>query len=509
MIARLKKTLQGISFADGRLGQAMMLGAAAFAFVLGYNVMISQQGACYAQMNVPPAPPVVVIGGPCPSACATPPVTPPCEPSNTASTAADLIWNAFETTLEQLVNQIPPYMATPRGSVGPTLNTGNGLEGFVGGIVDAMLYALMDRLNDIELGYMEWFDTFWFYGMKPALMDMTDQVNAGTTDHNRTYQAGMDSYDEDQVNVVNNDQEQRDARTFRVSENGACVGGGAAGGAQRGYNLAREMRKALQETTFDDGLNRRGTPSAKGRGETARVRSLNYEEITCDPSDNDGGNNCNLSGPAQPKLRNADVKVSTTLYGSLTIPMHDGTAGGTVAGTAVTVGEKYERATRELVNNLTGEATVEPMPQEVMESAQAHEEFIKRRSYLARMAAIRSVPQLGISWRTPGTQLEQWVREIREEAGTDPGEISDNPSYKEVLHAISVDRFNSGKYANNMITDDSDIEMEKLTISTFYLMQLRDYFELLERMGLTLSVQIAIMADQMPATTPQADAPRQ
>ena len=77
-------------------------------------------------------------------------------------------------------------------------------------------------------------------------------------------------------------------------------------------------------------------------------------------------------------------------------------------------------------------------------------------------------------------------------------EVSQKPSYKEILHSISIDRFNSSKYAMGMIGDESEIEMEKLMLNSFYLMQLRDYYELLERTALVLAVQVSIMADNIP-----------
>ena len=51
-------------------------------------------------------------------------------------------------------------------------------------------------------------------------------------------------------------------------------------------------------------------------------------------------------------------------------------------------------------------------------------------------------------------------------------------------------------YAAEMMTDQSKIEMEKLDLSVFYLMQLRDYYELLERTALTLAVQVSVLTDQ-------------
>jgi hypothetical protein len=49
-----------------------------------------------------------------------------------------------------------------------------------------------------------------------------------------------------------------------------------------------------------------------------------------------------------------------------------------------------------------------------------------------------------------------------------------------------------------MISDDGEIEVEELTISSFYLMHLRDYYELLERGALTLPVQVSLIAEKMP-----------
>ncbi len=58
-----------------------------------------------------------------------------------------------------------------------------------------------------------------------------------------------------------------------------------------------------------------------------------------------------------------------------------------------------------------------------------------------------------------------------------------------------------------MIADESEIELEKLTLSTFYLMQLRDYYELLEREALTLTVQVSLMAEKIPTPDTHAVQP--
>jgi hypothetical protein len=88
------------------------------------------------------------------------------------------------------------------------------------------------------------------------------------------------------------------------------------------------------------------------------------------------------------------------------------------------------------------------------------------------------------------------VDDLRQNAGLPEGAVSKNPSYKEIMHAMSIDRFDSGKYAAGMITDETKIQMERLTLSAFYLMQLRDYYELLERTALVLSVEVSTQLDK-------------
>jgi len=481
-----------------RFGKGSMLAVVVLSFLVGYNMITSQITVCQAQGQVPPAGPVVVIGGTC--FLSVPPYCNPvlCEPSGTASGARSTIWQAFKNTLETLTNQTPPFMAQQKG--GGTVNSGNGLEGYLGGTVDQMMMALMDRLNDIELEYIDWFDTMWFYNLEPALKDMTDQVNTATVDQTQTFQGGQDAQDEDQVNQSQMKQEQQDQTVLQPSENGPCVAATSAGGSARGYVISRELKKAFQKETFDEALNKKGTPSALGRGARAKVRNDNYKNVTCNPADNGGSNNC---GSTTSALYNADTQLSKTLYNNLTIPLADGTDG-----------DKYETAVKSLLDNMTGDGVADPIVKGSLQSAQGQEEFMDRRSHVARLAAIRSLPQLGISWRSPGTKLDTYVKQLRSGTGGDDNgagvaasDLSANPSYKEALHAVSIDRFNSGQYATNTAGGAAEIEMEKLTVDSFYLMQLRDYNELLERMALTLAVQVSIMIDQLQLPMPKASKP--
>jgi hypothetical protein len=138
----------------------------------------------------------------------------------------------------------------------------------------------------------------------------------------------------------------------------------------------------------------------------------------------------------------------------------------------------------------------------VLDSPQGQEAWVDRRSYLARHAAISSVPQLGASWRMPGSRVGPWSKEVREAAFVPPSRISpENPSYREVMKSMTIDRFNSGSYATTQIEEPLEVEREKLRLAVQYLMLLRDYNDLLERIALTLATQVSMMAEDVPLPT--------
>jgi hypothetical protein len=480
MTAALTRFFKSFHFGGNfRFGKAAMVFVALAGFALGYNSSATYTtGQCEAQGFVPPPAPVTVAGGLCPC-CAPTPCPVPCEPSGTASSARNLIYNAFSNLLEELTDTLPPAVGTDATSKPVTL--GGGLEGYLGLQIDYMVEALLQRQNKTELDMMDWWDTMWSANLLPAMKDMTRQLNTGTLHKTAAHEDGMDVSHESKTSTT--------LQTVQVTSHEVhgpstktCVAATAVGGLGKANGFSRSLRKAMEREGDDSGLNNKGTPGAAGTGAMQKERNKIYEETFCDPDDNGGRNKCS----GTPPLPNMDVRVNDLVYGNLTIPMDDKTNG-----------DKYGVAVQELVKNMVGDPSVNPLPPSVTKTAPGLQSFMNRRSYMARWNAIRAVPQLGITWRTPGSNMGDLVKTLREGAGIPLDEISANPSYKEVLHAMSVDRFNSGDYAVDLIGDQSKLEMEKLTINSFYLMQLRDYYELLERTALALSVQVSVMADKI------------
>lgn len=361
------------------------------------------------------------------------------------------------------------------------------IETAIGEAVDTMVEAILKRLNQMELDIIDFWETMWYYNLRPGMQNMAEQLNTAVAEQSRAFQGAIDSEQESQTGLEYKEQEAKAQRKYRPSES-VCAAGTVAGGQGRATTFSRAMRSGWQAESLAIGSGKAGTPAASGASSAEKIRHDEYEALFCDPDDNGGNNNC----AGDPNYYNADVQPARIIYDDLTIDVDDD--------------PKIAASVRAVTDNMVGTPSADHIPEGVMKSAGGQEKWLDRRSFLARHAAVRSVPQMVAGARMPGSNMEQWVRELRQEAGIPLAEISDNPSYREVVHAVAIDRFNSGHYAVGMITDETEIEMEKLTLNTFYLMQLRDYFELLERQALTLAVQVSIMADQ--AAVPETDTAR-
>ncbi len=390
----------------------------------------------------------------------------PCDPAGTAV--------SLELLLEVALHEITSFIERM-------------LENFTAMLVENTVLANLERINETEMNISDWWRTFWDYNMHPSLQAATRQLNTSGSSQTRARLAVMDADAAVETSLALEEEELHDARVFRPSEN-ACVAATTSGGYGRQASFNKSMRIAYAKEAQAPGLNKKGTPGATGAAPIQRLRQKDYKEIFCDPDSNGGLTECEAPDA---KYHNADVQPSQFIHNKLTLDVTD---------------PKMAKTVETIQTNMVGTTAAEPISGGALKSAPGEETFLDRRSFLARHAAARSILQLSTGWRMPGSQAGPWVKALRDGAGIPLTDISDSPSYKEIMHSMAVDRFNSGHYARDMVTEEAEIEMEKLTLNAFYLMQLRDYHDLLERTALTLAVQVSILADQVPI--PSAESAR-
>ena len=371
----------------------------------------------------------------------------------------------------------------------------NNLQSYIGNnLVDGLMTALLETLNQIELNLIDWWDTFWFYNLHPAMQDMMKQIHISLADQVRAEYSGKDSTSGNDILNAKDDRESEAAKTFAPSESAGVVAT-LVGGLQRAGAIGKAVGKSVQNTIATPGTNKQGAPGSGGIADAHSARHERFRTTFCDPDSNGGQNRDMCAEDVNPRFHNADTQITKQVYNETTMDI----AGSTATDAALPPEEEKlpPEILEEMITNLVGDTAADPIPEEVLRSSQGQERFLNRRDFLARHAAVSAVPRLSMMWRAPGSQMGLWVKQVNQAAGEPISDISDNPSEKEIMEALTVKRFNTGKYAAGMITDQGAIEREKLIMATMYLMQLRKYYELLERTVLTLSVQVSLMADEM------------
>ncbi|MBV1929137.1 MAG: hypothetical protein KUG81_06450 [Gammaproteobacteria bacterium] len=393
----------------------------------------------------------------------------PCAAPNDTQTALNGIFPTFVSDLTQAECDIKQDAATA---------------------VDDMMEALLTELHDTERDIIDWWESWWWYDMRPSMQDMTGQLDTAHVDQARTIGSFFDAEEQHKTQYVLQEKELLAHRDYRPSEQ-VCVAGTQSGGFGGSYAIMRHMRDAREREMNAVGMQTTGTQGEYGNGRLLQQKWTDYVANFCDVNSNSGAtpgvSGCTATG----LLPNADIKVAATLLNAKTIDIRTTNATTTARRVAL----------RRMVDNLVEPNISEPFQPSVMVTSVGRQAVLQRRSLMARRAVARSIPEYIASSRLPGSRVGTWVTELRQNAGIASAVISDNPSYREVMHAISVEKFTNGRYALSMIDDTAQLKQEKIVLSSLYLMQLRDYYELLERMALSLAVQVSIMADEVPPMT--------
>jgi hypothetical protein len=360
------------------------------------------------------------------------------------------------------------------------------IELFISNTLNLMLNNLLGRVNDAETNFQEWWRMWWAYDLRPSWSDQAAQLTAAEMDAAINFAMQKDAETQMMSELDKDYAELNSHRTHRPNEN-VCTIGSITGGMNRANILSRNMRRALSLETANNAL---GGNAGSGNlptvsagsitGPTAEDKQLykftRYINHFCDEKDNNSP--AFLSGCASNNTKMRDITVVDNIFQNLTIEFS----------------QTYVRATIEAIfENLMGIETYENIMRSTTRTSAGQEILLDRRSEIARRNAAESTMRLLTAWRTPGSRDNVYVRALRASAGAT--DMSTNPSYREIMQAMAYDRLATGRLGAEMLTSQAAVEHEKLMTSVFYLMALRDYYELMERWALTLAVQTALEAD--------------
>lgn len=393
---------------------------------------------------------------------------------------------------------------------------------------------LLTGLNDILEGrFMQWTDNFVAYDLVPAMQLRMGQLNTAYVGSSRAYNSGMDGVNTNRT-IGTLQSLEHEAAMSAVPNQQICIAGSVTGGnfaranalmrvsreafetffTKRGSekppvladakNTAKTVTEAtLSNSRFAPGLeNAAQTPAFSDQiTEASLARSYGAGPVEHQKyqwerycmylaKDSDNGNNNGCSGfTASGGVQGLDIKPTEFLLNNLVIDVRQ---------------EPVKEAMIAAIENLSGLRPPALIPGSSLSGGQGKQAMLDQRSYLARQNAARAVLNKITSERQPTvSDAGQLIANIRAASGSqkDDNDGLQDPlmnldasrtSYKEIMHVMSSERFATGRYNLDMVGNIENVKREGLVLSVFYLMQLRDYYELLERAVLTLAVQTSI-----------------
>ena len=391
-----------------------------------------------------------------------------------------IVTAALEAAFDSLMDDAEENMWVENGSYP---NRG------IGRAIDDMVQETYEALNRTEQDIAGWFRAWFHYDYRPSLQSWTDQYSTALMQRAYHYGTFLDAERQQEQRRDHQAFEVRTRRDIADASERTCAVGTLSEGLMRARQVGRHMRRARERQTIALATNQSGSASATNGAAYDVVKWQEFRTLLCEQNANNAEAACATSG----SLPDADVRIVNTLFNPKTIDL--------------STDANLEVALRHLNDNIAGKESYNPIENFDMIDGNGSEEFLSRRIAIAKRSVARNIPEFIASQRMPGSDMATFVQVIRDAAQVEGKDISANPSYQEVIRTVTEEKFLSGKYGLNLMETEGAVQREKLVLSSMYLVRLRDYYELLERMALVLAVQTATQLDRQPMPYIGSDRP--
>lgn len=347
------------------------------------------------------------------------------------------------------------------------------------------LWSIEQKIREVRENQIGWWDTFWYYNLRPAMMDMTDQLV--TMDKHQDVQLAKFA---DAINLTrtNNDMIKSEIDAHREQRPGELicqVASAGAGGLGRTAVFVRNYAGAAAAAAAARSGNAVGTPGAQGNAANHRVRWNNYASKYCDPNENAGFAGCGPAGPPpNPAMVNRDVNVTGEIFEKDTINIKD-------ADTNTVI--------EDLLTNIYEPRVREPIPQGTTKDggSKGHQQVLNGESYKAKRNAAQDALRFVVARRVPGSQTGEFLEQMRGTADGGAGiptvyiAPGRNPSKNEIMQVMMDERFRTGTYSIDQVDNPENNGREMVIQQAFQAMQLSDQIDLIDRYSVLLAAELS------------------
>lgn len=255
--------------------------------------------------------------------------------------------------------------------------------------------------------------------------------------------------------------------------------------------IVRAVSKGYRNDFIARALNADASPERDGPAADYALRWENYETHFCNFESNKGAPGCAADGT----LPNADLQVEQFL----------------LADTIDHSAPESRAAAYALLRNLVDPDVPRPLPMNVTDTAPGQDILLARRN----KAALRHIPVSVIAdiiaRRTnipttdnpslTGTHInpnpfQAEVEQIRLSAGVDPNDIAAEPSYNEMMLALTKEQFLTPEYYMQTASLPAQMSQEQARIDQLINLQLYDLYDLQEKINALMALRTAMKLNE-------------
>ncbi|TAL39715.1 MAG: hypothetical protein EPN97_01795 [Alphaproteobacteria bacterium] len=346
-------------------------------------------------------------------------------------------------------------------------------------------YEMEKRLWEFDTNIRTGLSDLWQNRWLPAMMDMTRQLSAIQVDQTRAMGSMADAEQmEESINLKQKTQvdalrryqpNEQVCQVDSMMRSNAPCNAAQGCGPNKAFRMARAMTGGYAKEDELHRGNYLGTPAASGTAVDQLSRWEEYVQFFCDPAR--GAQGC----PAAGTLPGRHVDLAGLLWGDKqTIDMSQPTERRVVSAV-----QRY----------LISPSTPDPVPPTAVTTPDGQAELLHRRTMDARFNTIFNVVAQMVSERASGSFID--VSAIRLSAGLPPADTTlpaEGASYRELMEALTRDRFHNPEYIVRMVNAPEEVVREQGAINAIKMQQMNDLYKRLEEM---VFMEAAIYADEL------------
>lgn len=338
--------------------------------------------------------------------------------------------------------------------------------------VYAVTAAVTQKIKEVKNNLLQWWDTFWYYNLEPALKMLTRQLSYSKAAQSTAIGMFTDAMSTNRVRLAMEEKEIESHRRFRPSE-AVCTAGTVAATITSAQAISHAYALAAPSENITRGMNDKNSPAKGGAAADIRSRWDNYVAKYCDPDENNGAAGCTSASP----LKNRDLDITGEIFTKKTIDVTNDDTNGVI---------------KDLITNISQPVVRDPVRPSVVNGAEGPDVMQNVTVDTTKHQVVYDTLYYIVSRRVPGRPAgsgTNYLGQIAQAANVDPSLISDNPSRNEILQVMMNDRYRTGSYGGDQIDETENGEREAVTQEAFEAMQMSEMLDLLDRYSLLLAAQ--------------------